>query len=55
MNKELDMSGMTVDMIDRPSLKYVYFYLGKKNNARILQVRMCLYRVLQDFQTWCRR
>jgi hypothetical protein len=36
MNQELDMSEVVVDMMDRPSLKYICLHLGKKDKARIL-------------------
>lgn len=49
MNHELDMSRVAVDVMDRPSVKYVRLHLGKKDNARILRVLMYLYRMLQDF------
>jgi len=51
MNHELDMSVVAVDVMNRPSVKYVHvcLHLGRKDNARILRVLMYLYRMLQDF------
>jgi len=44
----MDMSGVAVDMMDSPSLKYICLHLEKKDNASILRVPMYLYRMLQD-------
>jgi hypothetical protein len=44
------MSGVAVDMMDRPSLKHICLHLAKKYNARISRVHMYLYRMLQEFE-----
>ena len=55
MNKELAASGVTVDVMDRSSLKFECLHFRKKDNARMLQVRFYLYRMTQDYWIWCRR
>jgi len=35
MNQELDMSGVAVDMMERPSLKYVRLHLGNLTSAYV--------------------
>ena len=55
MIKELATSGVTVDVMDRSSLKFECLHFRKKDNARMLRVRFYLYRMTQDDWIWCRR